>query len=562
MHGYNFTERVRKVLAHSLARRRPLRRISYRSMTRTACLGLVLSCAAAASSARAQTPAACAMVGLRVVATEILVAEPPAAHCPNGRLVVTDTPRVVPIPGGYYRDVREFDVPVAIENSGAAPIRLPIGMRGDSITAVQHGQQLSELFSQPYHDMRSFGFRTGRRPWTFRKAGTPTLAPGQRSPVQTVRIAVGSLAQGLRFWFSAERIHDGPLFPEEYVGPPPRYDEPLPASVRRFVNSAGLDTVKDVRTVFRLADRDLTLFEVRFGPALDCASGCFWSSALGLQYGKAVGWLTMEDYGRRDAMDRSSIHRDSFPAAAVDAYLLSPAFLDTLTRAYAHAWQQNVRDVRDYIVRDPRLPRAILVQHVEALYHVPGIFDWKIGKLLAGLPRVQDDVELLTLLAYLPYESGKSEALYRLQTLAPRLVHDTATPARALFLVAPTIRPDVDSALFRRLLEHPHVRGNVAILAELAHHNAEVRRRLLAVVRASPRVRAELDEYLAHYCTHGAQLVGMRLLADPDAGVNEDVLLVLANAEVQDERDVRATATRRLPEAALRRADFTYHPLR
>jgi hypothetical protein len=333
--------------------------------------------------------------------------------------------------------------------------------------------------------------------------------------------------------------------------------------VQGFVDSAGLDSVKDVRIAFRLAARDLTLFEVRFGRAMDCPSGCFWSNALGLQYGNAVGWLRMEDYGRRDVMDLYTIHRDSFPRSAVDAYLLSPAFLDTLTRVYAHAWrQQVVRDVRDFIVRDPRLPRATLVRHVEALYGVPNIYDWKIGKLLATLPRVQNDVELLTLIAYLPYESGKSEATYRLQTLAPQLVHDTTTPARTLFLIAPTIHPDVDSVLFRRLLEHPHARTNVAILAELAHHNAEVRRRLLTVVRASPRVHAELAEYVALSYSREGQHIGMHLLADPEAGVNEDVLLVLANANVESDRDARATATRRLPATALRRDGFTYRPIR
>ena len=532
-----------------------------RTRRAVSCTAVSWCCALATPRASAQQPASCAMVGLRVVATDTLVAEPPATHCPEGRLVVTGAPRKLPSLSGLYDPARTFVVSMALENSGTNPLALPVGMRGDSVTAVQHGRQLSVVYSERYHGLHSFGYFTNERPWTFRDREARTLAPGKRSAVQTIEVTVGPLAQGLRLWFNVDGMTHPPAPSGYHFGPAPRYDAPLPASVLRFVDSAGLPEIKDVRTVFRLDARGLVLFNVRFGPPLDCPSGCFYSSALGLQYGNAIGWLTMDDHSSAHHDDGYPVQEMAFPASAVDAYLLSPAFLDTLARVYDHVNLSVVWTLRDYIARDPRVPRATLVRHVERLYETP---DWAFAKLLVGLPRVQDDVELLTLLAYLPYSFDLGEAAYRLQTLAPRLVRDSSTSARTLFLIARGIRPDAHPELFRLLLEHPQVRANVAILAELAHHNADVRGRLLAVVRASPRVRAALSDYMKTTDEVAASRMGMRLLADPEAGTNEDVLLVLTNFSYGHAltEEVRASASRRLPERALRRDDFTYHPFR
>src|SRR5258705_3942480 len=104
-------------------------------------------CCALTTHAPAQQPASCAMVGLRVVATDTLVAEPPAKDCPEGRLVVTGAPRMLPSLSGWYDPARRFVVSMALENSGTNALPLPAGIRGDSITAVQHRRQRSVLFS-------------------------------------------------------------------------------------------------------------------------------------------------------------------------------------------------------------------------------------------------------------------------------------------------------------------------------------------------------------------------------------------------------------------------------
>jgi hypothetical protein len=117
-----------------------------------------------------------------------------------------------------------------------------------------------------------------------------------------------------------------------------------------------------------------------------------------------------------------------------------------------------------------------------------------------------------------------------------------------------------DTSLARRIAEHPNGRANAAILGVVSERTAALRTRMLATIRASPRVRAELAAYLSSQESVGFSKSGKRLLNDTEAGTNEDVLLVLANTGPNQE--IMFAASRRLPEEALRRLDYTYRPIR
>jgi hypothetical protein len=502
------------------------------------------------------TDAACTMVGLRVTTRDSVLPEPPAEHCPSGRLVVVGLPREVPAPEGVLSRTHRFEIPIALENTGATIITLPLGVRRDSVTAVQHGRQLPASLSRPYHEMVFVSSYDGQWEWSLGAGGGQALRPGERSPALTFVASVQPLAQGLRFWFGVERLHE--RRPSEQAVPPRRAanTSPLSPLVQRFLLAAGLGQIRRSHAVFRLSDPDLTMFSVTFGKPNDCPSGCFYSSALGLQYKGSIGWLSMNNYDDQTLTTPQAFRRDSFPASAADAFLMSHALLDTMARALGSATAPGVTELRDFVARHPAVPRSTLVGHVESLYAVP---DERFGRLLATAPRVRDDSELLTLLAYLPYEGGKTEARNRLIELAPTLIHDPTTSERTLFLLAQWAGRYVNTPLHRELRDHPNARTSIPVLTIIAFSDREARQRAVAAVRASQRVRDMLTFYLERGNAPGVD-VGMQLLRDPEAGTNVDVLLVLANAGIDYE--VLHAASRRLPETALRSLDFTYHPIR
>lgn len=492
------------------------------------------------------------MVGLRATLGDSLLPEAPAARCPRGRLIVVGLPRGVPAPEGFLGRSHRFEIRIALENTGATIIPLPMRIRRDSITAVQHGRQLSASLSWPYYEMLLASLYDGQREWSLGAVGSEALRPGQRSPALTFIADVRPLAQGLRFWFDVERVHEGR--PHERAVPVRRAADTVPLSpqFRRFLEGTGLGDIHRSRTAFRLSDPALTVFSVTFGELHDCPSGCFYSSALGLQYNCAIGWLSMENYDDRSLPYPHAFRRDSFPAPAADAFLMSQALLDTMARALGSATAREVVALRDFVALTPAMPRATVVRHVESLYASP---DERFGKLLAAAPRVRDDGELLTLLALLPYEGGKTEATNRLIALAPTPIHDTTTSTRTLFLLAQWSGTYMNTPLFRELRDHPNARASIPVQTVLAISDREARQRAVAAVRASRRVRHALTFYLERGNAAGVD-VGMQLLRDPEAGTNEDVLLVLANASIDFE--VLYAASRRLPETALRRQDFTY----
>ena len=497
----------------------------------------------------AQQGPECAMIELRIVWMDTIEAVAPPARCSTLRLVLAGPARYVAPPDGIYQPHYVFVVPVALENMSGRTLRVPIGMRGDSITAVQHGRQLAAGYSRPYHEMPFFHHAIQRVPWTFR-ATSGELRPGERSAAQTVEVIVNPLAQGLRLWFDIDRVTKRMDHPSPHTVVD---TAPLPSRVIRFIQASRLPKVRGSRALLRMPNRDLVMFGVSYGEPHDCPAGCAYSSAIGLYYKGSVGWVFVEDMDERDRGEMRS-RLDSFPSSALDRQILTQGFLDTL---YHTAGGREADLIRDLVIRHPALPRSVLADQVERLYEAP---DEGLGKLIAGLPSVRDDVDLLTLLAYLPYDGGKEAAIKRLTALIPRLVHDSSTPARTMFIVARAIQISEDTTLVRRVAEHPSVRDNTAILAALSVNHRELRPRMIANLHASPRVRAALAAYLATGEPVGITGPGRRLLEDPEAGTNRDVLLVLANAGSNQE--IVWAASRRLPEEALRGLDYTYRPIR
>ena len=333
-----------------------------------------------------------------------------------------------------------------LENMSAT-LRVPIGMRGAAPHA--HGRQLAAGYSDPTTDAflppRNTTGSVDLPRHVRRTASGRTLAAAQ-----TVEVIVNPLAQGLRLWFDIDRVTKRMDHPSPHTVVD---TAPLPSRVIRFIQASRLPKVRGSRALLRMPNRDLVMFGVSYGEPHDCPAGCAYSSAIGLYYKGSVGWVFVEDMDERDRGEMRS-RLDSFPSSALDRQILTQGFLDTL---YHTAGGREADLIRDLVIRHPALPRSVLADQVERLYEAP---DEGLRKLIARLPSVRDDVDLLTLLAYLPYDGGKEAAIKRLTALIPRLVHDSSTPARTMFIVARAIQISEDTTLVRRVAEHPSVRDN------------------------------------------------------------------------------------------------------
>jgi hypothetical protein len=102
----------------------------------------------------------------------------------------------------------------------------------------------------------------------------------------------------------------------------------LPREVREFLQA---DSTLGVRTSARieLASPAVALFRVSYGEPLDCLSGCFFASAVVLQIGERVGWVTYLG---------PAPNANVFQPQPRDTITFTPALLDELRRNDSEAY--------------------------------------------------------------------------------------------------------------------------------------------------------------------------------------------------------------------------------
>ena len=129
--------------------------------------------------------------------------------------------------------------------------------------------------------------------------------------------------------------------------------ETLPASIRAFLKSEASLAIRSGAMILENRSSGVAVFRVEYGEALDCPSGCFFASAVGLQAGGRVGWVESV---------RQSPATPLFRLEPRDSARFSPTLLDVLQAddfrayrlvAFALACAPNtIATVRQRIVRD------------------------------------------------------------------------------------------------------------------------------------------------------------------------------------------------------------------
>jgi hypothetical protein len=456
-----------------------------------------------------------------------------------------------------------YQVPVVVENASNVPITLPIAMIVDSAVAVQRGRQLNAIYSRRYVDFPFWEGREPQQPWRFvagRKGGT-RLLPGAQTGAQHLTIGSWPLTQGFRVWLRIEGTFPEPRQRAATPAPArPKADTtPVGPVILQFVAAFRFPLQRAIRTLYRDTTRDLVIFDVVYGHAQDCLAGCFYSNAIGMAYGRKLGWLHLYDYENEGLAGTSSrVNHALLRIDESDSYLLSGQLLDALDPTFGGESPLVDQVVLPMTVESPHVYRALVFRLIGDLYaHV----NQPRASLLVRTPKVQGDPELLTLMAGLPdptYETVRDAARRTLHGMGRAVAADRDASTRALFVLAQTLQLPVDSGLRRALLHHRRVRDNPAILAILGDQP-----QLLAAVQASERVRSMLADYLMprRRWVQADSSYGWALLADSEAGQNQDVLLVLANLPISVDQGIVWAASRRLPEGSLRRWEPDYIPM-
>lgn len=152
-----------------------------------------------------QASGSCAVLDLRLVTADSMVALAAQPECGPVCLVVVGEPKRLPQGGSYNKD-RLFAVPVALQNVGATPLPLPIAMRADSLAPVQPGRQINAAYMSSYGGLTGWDGQERQQPWRFDspREGKQTLSPGERSDVRVLKILTTPLTPSIRIWLEID----------------------------------------------------------------------------------------------------------------------------------------------------------------------------------------------------------------------------------------------------------------------------------------------------------------------------------------------------------------------
>ncbi|MFH1681663.1 MAG: hypothetical protein ABIH26_13605 [Candidatus Eisenbacteria bacterium] len=199
---------------------------------------------------------------------------------------------------------------------------------------------------------------------------------------------------------------------ENPAGPEPL---PIPDDVLAFVETEGLPMQREIVVRWTLPEEDVAIFDVPFGPPLDCINGCFYSFGTGIKREGKIGWVKVDNYAACKLPPLRFYDLDS-----TDTFLFGEEFWTRLrerNRYYFHSVFQR------WMAGDPDTPCDALRRMVI------GLGEWiddRLAWVLLMDPRVRADRELVAILADLPVFRG--DAYGRVRQRAEVLLRGPKNP--------------------------------------------------------------------------------------------------------------------------------------
>ncbi len=191
--------------------------------------------------------------------------------------------------------------------------------------------------------------------------------------------------------------------------------------IKSFVEAESLPEAQRPEIGFEDSEADVAAFHVDFGPGCDCPSGCFYSTAYGLQFRDRIGWMTVESAFCLE--DSVQVNEGYFDLQSRDSTLFSSDLRKRLREAVttdeANDVQAPVYEVfLNMLAKDKATPSETLLDLARLLQdsYRPGV-----GYALLENPTVRSSRPVLEILASLPDNGGYKGVRDRAQSLLDQL---------------------------------------------------------------------------------------------------------------------------------------------
>lgn len=158
----------------------------------------------------------------------------------------------------------------------------------------------------------------------------------------------------------------------------------IPNDIQSFVNKLQLNKTQEIKILLAVKNEDVYVFIFSYGDAQDCPSGCFYAQFIGLKNKEKIG-----EY-------------ENYDIDSTERYLFSEDF-STLLKEKDEQLYYNIH--LPLLASDINTPTNVLLSITHILYNY---ISTHIAYKLLENPVVQQNVEILTLLANLPVFQGDS----------------------------------------------------------------------------------------------------------------------------------------------------------
>lgn len=201
-------------------------------------------------------------------------------------------------------------------------------------------------------------------------------------------------------------------------------EDQIDEDIKAFVEAESLPEAQRPEIGFEDSETDVMAFHVDFGPGCDCPSGCFHSTAYGLQFRDRIGWMTVDPAFCLE--DSVQVEGDYFDLQPGDSTLFSSDLRKRLRKAVtsdeANDVQAPVYEVfLNMLAKDEDTPTGTLLGLARLLQdsYRPGV-----GYTLLENPAVRSNEPILEELASLPDSGGYRGVRDRAQNLLDQLSNE------------------------------------------------------------------------------------------------------------------------------------------
>ncbi|MBS3166942.1 hypothetical protein J4403_01905 [Candidatus Woesearchaeota archaeon] len=181
-------------------------------------------------------------------------------------------------------------------------------------------------------------------------------------------------------------------------------------TITSFVSEPNFPKLQKINLLLDIPEKDIKVFDVKYGEPKDCESGCFYSRAVGIKNSDKIGWISISDY---DNLDLNKLKVYNFDEK--DEYLFTKDFFNKLKAKDDWIYQYQFLKL---LAEDSDVPNETLLRITEDL---PSFIDTALALSLLKNPKIQENKQILTMIINLPYGAPGSEIKLQAQEYLNKL---------------------------------------------------------------------------------------------------------------------------------------------